>query len=373
MLFKDIIGAAAVKEVLLKTVKSGKIAHAQLFLGKEGNAQLALALAYITYLLCEDKQGDDACGRCAACFKMNKLIHPDVHFVFPVSNVGKISKPKSQDFLKEWRSFSQFPYGNISDWQEAIGAQNKLPAISAEEARGIISTLALKPFEASYKILLMWLPEYMNITAANAILKVLEEPPPKTIFLLVSQNAEQLLVTILSRVQLIQIPAFEDREVKQYLEKQEEIEEIKAMQIANLAEGNLRKAQHLLAEVQDDNHTLFRDWMRLCYGNDYTALVKQADDFASKYTKEARRNLLQYGLSVCREALVWQYGGTDMVRLEGEGLTFIKGFAKVINEHNVTYLYGYLNDALLHLERNASPKIVFLDISLKIAQVIRVK
>jgi len=371
MFFRDIPGLQALKRTLLQSVQQQHIAHAQLFFGREGSAKLALALAYSQYLQCEDRQAEDACGRCAACVKMQKAIHPDFHAIFPVSSTTRVSKPKSADFMKEWRQvLAENTYLNLSDWLATIGAEGKQAQIGAEESRNIVGTLSLKAFEGQYKILLIWLPEYMNTVAANALLKILEEPPEDTVFLLVSNQPEQMLLTILSRVQQINVPDFEDADLRSYLSEQMGLESEKATQIAHLAEGNLRKARLLATEVEDDNHTRFRDWMRLCYMKNYTELVKWAEDFAAS-SKDAQKNLLYYGLNICREALVWQYAGEEMLRLEGNALEFVKGFAKVLHERNAEALYHYLNLALLHLERNANAKILFLDTSLKIAEVIK--
>jgi DNA polymerase III subunit delta' len=371
MLFSEIIGLQDTKNALTNAVKNNHVAHAQLFLGNEGSANLAFALAYATYLHCEQPQAEDACGKCPSCLKMNKLIHPDLHFIFPTASTTKIAKPRSNDLLKEWREFAlKTPYNNLTDWLGHIGADNKLPNISAEEARGVVSTLSLKSFESEYKILLMWLPEYLNIAAANALLKILEEPPQKTIFLLVAQQIDQLLITILSRLQMVKICDFNNLEVVEFLQEKHQIEPEKAQQIAHLANGNLRKALLLNDEIQDDNHLLFRDWMRLCYKKDYVLLIAQMEEFA-KYSKEAQRNLLAYGLNMCREALVYQYAQEELIQTNNAGSEFVKGFANVIHYENAPFLYELLNNSLFHLERNANAKITFLDTSLKIAEAMR--
>jgi DNA polymerase-3 subunit delta' len=371
MYFRDIFGLEEVKRTLIQAVRHNHVAHAQLFAGEEGTANLALALAFARYIHCTQPQEYDACGKCASCSKMDKLVHPDVHFVFPVSSTTKISKPLSQDFLKEWREFSlQQPYGTITDWLATIGAESKTPTISAEESRKIVSTLSLMPFEAESKILLIWLPEYLNVTSANALLKALEEPPANTLFFLVSQEPEKMLITILSRLQRIRIRAFQDEEIAHFLVEKHKVEQNKAKQIAHLAEGNMHKALSLLQEIEDDNHLLFRDWMRVCYLKDYKAMYQQTENFG-KMSKEGQKNLLQYGMNMCREALVWRYAGESLVKLDHDSMQFVQGFAKTVGEHNVEIFYQLLNDSMLHLERNANAKIVFMDTSLQISQVIR--
>jgi len=371
MYFRDIFGLEEIKRTLIQAVQNNHVAHAQLFAGAEGSANLALALAYTRYIHCQNRGEYDACGKCSDCSKMDKLIHPDLHFVFPTNSTPKLTKPSSQDLLKEWREFClKNPYSNVSEWLSFIGAESKLPAISAEESRKIVSTLSLVAFEGEYKILLIWLPEYMNITSANALLKILEEPPPKTLFLLVSQEPEKMLVTILSRLQTIKVRSFSELEVQNFLEENKQISTEKAVQIAHLAEGNLHKAMLLCEEVEDDNLILFRDWMRACYKQDYAELLQKTEEFA-KMSKEAQKNLLQYGLSMCREALVWRLAGQELSRLAESEQQFVSGFAKTIGEHNVEKFYTILNDTILHIERNGNAKILFFDTSLLLSQEIK--
>lgn len=370
MYFKDIYGLSEIKRTLIASVRENHVAHAQLFAGNEGSANLALALALASYVFCEHKGEYDACGHCSSCSKMDKLVHPDFHLVFPVSSTPKIAKPLSQDLLKEWREFAlHMPYANISEWLASIGAESKTPAISAEESRKVVSTISLMPYESDFKILLIWLPEYLNTVSANALLKVLEEPPKKTLFFLVSQDSEKMLVTILSRLQRISVRPFEEEEIKEYLQNKKTVEPIRASQIAKLAEGNLYKALTLTEDQEEDHHILFRDWMRLCYQRDFAQLYKTTEDFA-KLPKDTQKNMLQYGLNTCREALVWHYA-QELVKLESKEMQFVQGFAKSVGEHNIEHFYTLLNDALLHLERNANNKIVFFDTSLQICKVIR--
>lgn len=371
MYFCDIFGLEEVKRTLIHAVRSNHVAHAQLFVGGEGSANLALALAYSRYIHCQNKGEYDSCGQCPACSKMDKLVHPDLHFVFPTSTTPKITKPLSQDLLKEWREFAlKHTYANVSEWLASIGAESKSPVISAEESRKIISTLSLMAFESEYKILLIWLPEYMNITSANALLKILEEPPAKTFFFLVSQEPEKMLATILSRLQAIRIRGFEESEIESYLKEKAQIEPTKAKQIAHLAEGNLQKAMQISEETEDDSHLFFRDWMRSCFKRDYAELYERTENFA-KMSKEAQKNMLQYGLSMSREAFIFQITGQEPSRLPQAEQQFVAGFAKTVGEYNIEQVYHIFNDALLHLERNANPKILFFDVSLLLSEEIR--
>ncbi len=372
MFFREITGLEEVKQTLIGAIQRGQIAHAQLFFGTEGSANLAMALAYATYINCENRQKDDSCGQCASCSKINKLIHPDVHFVFPVAATKKVTKdPLSENFMAEWRVFlKENLYTSLSDWCNYIATENRQPNISAEESRSIIRKLSLKAYEAQYKVLILWLPELLNNTSANALLKILEEPPPKTVFLLVSQSIEKLLTTILSRTQLVRIRSFNNQEIWQVLVDKKGVEAKRAVQIAYLSEGNLQEALQLSQESVSDNHVLFRDWMRLCFRANFTELVEYTEKFA-KMSKEAQKSLLLYGLEMIREALVSPYKEAKLVRLEGEELTFVEGFSKVVTQAKAEGLYSQLNEACLHLERNGSAKIIFLDTSLAIAGIIK--
>lgn len=373
MLFSEIKGLDEVKKKLIEAVNSNHVAHAQLFLGKDGSPNLPMALAYATYLNCTDRQASDACGACASCVKMNKYIHPDFHFAFPVSSTKTVAAKDaySANFLKDWRRFLlENPYGSATEWSVIFGGENKQLNISREESRQIIRALTLKSFEATYKIMLIWLPEFMHESAANAILKILEEPQGKTLFLLVTNDSERLLATILSRTQIVKIRTFSDQELKTILMNDDGLDEKKAGQIAHLSEGNLNKARHLASEVEDDSHVMFRDWMRLCFTNDYSKMVEWSDLF-QKMTKEAQKSLLQYSLHMMRETLIIGAKNDNIMRLQGEELSFVQNFEKVMNFGKTEKIVAQLNSSYFHLERNANPRILFLDLSLVIARILR--
>jgi len=372
MLFRDIPGLSDIKQTLIGAIRQGQVAHAQLFFGNEGGGNLAMALAYATFLNCEDKQPDDACGRCYACSKLNKLIHPDFHQIFPVATTKKVTaNPLSENFLPDWRNFlKESPYYCLSDWLGFIGTENKQANISAEESRQVIGKLSLKAFEAEYKVLMLWLPEMMHVSAANALLKILEEPPPKTVFLLVSHQPDKVLTTIRSRTQLVQIRAFTDAEIAEVLTAQHRVEARRAAQIAQLSDGNLNRALRLTADAREDHHELFRHWMNLCAMRKYAELIEWTEKF-SKLSRDAQKNLMQYGMGMVREALVWSQQERGLVRLEGEELAFVERFSKIMSLEKAEWLYEQFNEACFHLERNGSPKIVFLDTSLTVAAGIR--
>ncbi len=367
MLFKDIPGLHPIKATLRRSVQNSHLAHALLFDGVQGGGGLALALAFATYINCENRGEEDACGQCASCVKMNKLIHPDFHFIFPIASSKKIEGKTSEPFLPYWRNFVlENPYRVLPEWLDFINAENKQGNISVEEARGILRKLSVKSYEGEYKILLIWKPDIMNASSSNALLKILEEPPYKTLFLLVSDQSDRLLTTIISRTQRVTIPAFSDQEVKEFLANKG-VQESTANQIAYLCDGNLSEAMHLVKETADDRSAWFIEWMRSCYKSDLAYLVKAADTFDAM-NKEKQKGLLDYSLRLFRDMLVWGHGAGELLRVPQEELTFVQNFSKAVNIAALEGMIQEVNVAILHIERNVRAKMVFLDLSLTITQ-----
>ncbi len=386
MQFSDIISHDDTKTTLLRAVQTNHVAHAQLFDGPPGSANLALALSFATYVNCETRLGTtnsllipepisavDACGRCASCVKMQRLVHPDVHFVFPVANMAGRGKA-SEAFLADWRKLVLAnPYATLTDWLDAIGAESKQGNIPADEARSMLEKLSLKAYEGAYKIMLIWLPEFLNVTSANALLKVLEEPPAQTLFLLVSHQPDKLLITILSRTQRVAVRAFSDAEVSMHLRQHLNIDETQANRIAFLANGDLSRAQHLSqaeSGLGQDYHAWFAEWMRMCYRKKLADLVKQAEQFDG-FGREKQKGLLEYGLHTCRDMLLFQHGAGALLRLPDAELTFVRNFAGVLNPTQIEQIVAELTKAMYHLERNARAKMIILDMSLTFARLIQ--
>ncbi len=372
MFFTQIEGLAETKERLIDSVKKEHVAHAQMFLGREGTGNLALALAYATYLNCENRQEKESCGRCSSCVKMNKFVHPDFHFVYPTYSIPKSERENQLAYIAEqWRRMlKENPYATLADWSNQSGAEKKQCIISVEKSRQVIQNISLKAFEGQFKIVLMWLPELMNQEAANALLKALEEPPERTIFLMVSNDREKNLTTILSRCQIIQVPPFSEEEIKQTLVRQYSIDEEQAERAAYLSEGNMSEALHLTEGASNISHTEFRNWMRLCFSRNFKELITFSEAF-QKMSRERQKGLLSYGMKVLREVLTYHSGAAHLLRLSEDDRKFIDGFAKVLGPNQIEPIYKQLGEAIYHVERNASPKITAMELSLQISTILR--
>ncbi|GIR13036.1 MAG: DNA polymerase III subunit delta' [Cryomorphaceae bacterium] len=356
------------------------IPHAQLFFGPKGSAKLALALAFAQYVACANKQQDDACGTCPSCVKHLKFVHPDLHFVFPVATTPNVkTKPVSKNFLSEWRSLlDENPYFSLFDWLKHIGVGNKQGIISVEESSHILKDLSLKPYESETRIMLIWMPEKMNIQAANKLLKIIEEPPQKTLFLLVAESTENMLATVLSRTQLLKVPRHSDEEVLNYLMNRG-VEQVRARMISNLVDGNINDALQLVEYVEDSEQNAldFVQWMRLCFSalqvKDINKLV-QWSEMMAKVGRESQKSFLLFASNVMRDALLKNYGVEKMMKMNVSGHNFtMEKFAPFIHADNCMEIISELNLAQLHIERNANPKILFLDTSFKIARLLHKK
>lgn len=366
MFFKEIPGLAAIKSTLIRSVQTSHLAHAQLFDCSAGGGGLALALAFATYINCENRSETDACGHCVSCSQMNKLVHPDLHFIFPVATSKKVDGTTSEAFLGLWREFiTESPYRLLPEWLDFIGAENKQGNIAVEEARGVLRKLSVKSFQGEYKILIIWKPDIMNASSSNALLKILEEPPVKTLFLLVSDQADKLITTIISRTQRILVPTFSDEDVKSYLENMNLSPNVSA-QITYLCDGNLSEARKLVNEESDDKSTWFAEWMRSCFKLDVFNLVKMADAYDGM-KKEKQKEILDYALRLFRDMLVWGQGAGELLRVPEEELTFVKNFSRAVTFEALEKMIEEVNTAYFHVERNVRAKMIFLDLSLTIA------
>jgi DNA polymerase-3 subunit delta' len=370
MQFKQIVGQGAIKQRLINSVKENRVSHAQLFLGPEGSGSLALAVAYAQYLSCLDKQADDSCGECSSCRKYQKLMHPDLHFSYPF--FAKHKDDTAITFIEQWReAFTATPYLNLDIWRGYLDAENKQANINIAECHQIIKKLSFKPFESDYKILILWLPEYLD-KEGNALLKIIEEPQPNTLFLLVAQNQDQILNTILSRTQLIKIPALGYEEIKAHLMSHHHQTENAAAEIAYLSNGNLTDALIMLQQENKSYHSLFVQWLRLCFANKGIEIVGFVEQLA-KMGRENQKNFLRYGISFIRECCLLIAGAGHLVHLPAAELETAQKMTRVMNISMNQAIITELEKAHYHVERNANPKILFLDVSLQLINFLKLK
>jgi DNA polymerase-3 subunit delta' len=368
MLFREIIGQKEVKEQLIQSVKENRVSHAQLFLGPDGSGNFALALAYAQFISCTNRQETDSCGECSSCRKYGKLIHPDLHFSYPFFRGGE--KENSLPDLEEWRDLVlNNPYFDLNEWRNRLDAQNKQPNINKPECLNILQRLSLKPFESEYKTMIIWLPEYLK-NEGNRLLKTLEEPAEKTLIILVAKNQDQILNTILSRTQLVKIPALNKQDIVDYLVQTKNIAEAQASRIAYLSDGNLQTALNLLKEDESDDFRIFSSWMRMTFGDKGSQIFEFVDS-ASKLGRENQKNLLQYGVNLIRECIMIISGAEELVHLQSSEMDFVKNFSKHLDLAQAEALVNELEKAHYHIERNANPKILFLDVSLQFVKVLK--
>jgi DNA polymerase III, gamma/tau subunits len=364
MLFKEIIGQDAVKRHLLNTVKENRVSHAQLFLGPEGSGSLALAVAYAQYINCENRQPDDSCGECASCRKYSKLIHPDLHFSYPF--FAKHKEETAASFAEEWRrAFLDNPYLGLDHWRSQLDGENKQANINIAEAHHIIRKLSLKAFEAEYKVLIMWLPEYLD-TQGNALLKLIEEPPAKTLFLLVAENQDKILNTIISRTQLVKVGHLDRASVAEYLMNVHGLDRYQAEEIALISEGNIQRAVDLLGEGSKGHFDLMVRWLRFCVTDNGPSLIKTSDEELAKLGRENQKSFLLYSLHMMRQAVLLKEGMDQLVHLPDAELDFVRKFSKHYSLEQIGETVRLFEEAHYHIERNANPKILFLDLSLQL-------
>ena len=377
MFFKDVIGQNHIKSHLKSATEKGRIPHAQLFVGKEGCGSLTMAIAYAQYILCSTSNDEESCQ-----LKCEKLVHPDLHFAFPVTTNEKIKKhPVSKLFLEEWRTFiKDEPYGSLYNWLQYIGVENKQGLIGVDEAEDIVKALQLKSYEGGFKVMVIWMAEKMNIAAANKLLKLIEEPPEKTLFLLCTENEEQIINTIRSRCQAIYFPTLSEEDIAQGLIIKEKISENVAYKVAHRAAGNYNKALHILHHNSNDSvfEKWFITWIRTAFkakGN--AAVVQELIDWSdeiSKSGRETQKHFLSYCLQFFRQAMLLNYKSENIVFLETETAGFdLKKFAPFVHSGNILEINTELNSALQHIERNGNAKVILLDVSIKLTRLLHAK
>jgi len=364
MQFKNIVGHQALKHHLISTVRENRVSHAQLFLGPEGSGSLALALAYAQFINCEQPQADDSCGHCPSCLKYEKLIHPDLHFSYPF--FAKKADETASTYMEDWRkAFLENPYLSLSHWRNQLEAENKQANINIAEAHDIIKKLSLKAFEAEYKVLIMWLPEYLD-TQGNALLKLIEEPPAKTLFLLVAENQDKILNTIISRTQLMKVNKLSPEELMQYLIEQKNVDPVRANEMAFIADGNMQSALDQLEESSNENFDLLIRWLRCIVTDAGLNIIQICDDEISKLGRENQKLFLLYSINVLRQIVLLNQGLDQLVFLKNAELEFVKKFSEISSLEKLQVAIEMLEKTHYSVERNANPKILFLDLSLQL-------
>lgn len=396
MQFENIIGQKETKNQLVQMVQHNRLSHALLFLGKEGSGALSLAMAFAQYIVCEKVNGKktgvnapaslfgeeavsetenlvqtDSCGICSGCIKANQLMHPDIHYSYPVITKKAGTPPLSSDYIKDWREFfAQQPYGNVFDWLQYIKAENKQGNITAEECNDINKKISLKSFESEYKILIIWMPEYLTKNG-NKLLKLIEEPPLNTLFILVAEIEELILPTILSRTQLIKIPLLPNIAIETALETTMGIEKEKALQIAALSEGNYREALQLLQHVADDWQVTLRDWLNLLVKKNLSGQVKWIEEM-SKHGRENQKQFLKYFTHLLEQAIrlktIPSLITTDGTA--GNEQDFALRLNKLCSIPQQEAIINELDKASYYVERNANGKMLFHALSIKLYHII---
>ncbi len=380
MFFKDIAGHTRIKDNLLNTIKQKRISHAWIFTGPEGNGKLALAVAYAQYLSCENKGEKDSCGECISCRKYQKLIHPDLHFVYPVIKTKNFSKPISDNFAEIWRNFIlKSSYHSFDNWLEDLETENQQAGIFAQESGEIIRKLNFKPYESEYKVMIIWLPEKMNISASNKLLKMIEEPPPKTIFILVSEDTEKIITTILSRVQMVKIPKLNKESMIESIKNKYDLSDDKIMEIVRISGGNFLKVEELVnnteQNINSENYIWFTDLMRAAYGVKITELIKLTNEI-SQCGRELQKSFIEYSLQMLRENFILNINpenSNKIVFLTNKENDFSEKFNQFIHKDNIIEIVKEFTEAHNHIVRNGYSKLVFLDLALKTARLIKVK
>lgn len=370
MFFKDVIGQNKVKQILLESVKSNRISHAQMFLGDEGYGGLPLAISFAQYILCSDKKEDDSCGECASCKKVQHLSHPDLHFSFPIQ---LSAKEKSSDvFLPEWKEMILYnPYTEEEDWYAKTGNENKQGVIGKDESQSVFKKLQLKSYEGGYKIMIIWLADKMNAAAANKLLKLIEEPPNKTLFLLTAKNLESILPTIISRTQVTKLSKISNSDIITGLVNYD-VESDVAEGISNYVNGDFSQAlKQVKGNVHDaEYYEFFVKWMRICFSRDVAQAIEISNEL-SGIGREKQKSFLEFSLDLFQKSLRGNFIGLNNIKINPNHAAFISKFMPFVTPNNIEAIHELLTKAYYHIDRNANPKILFLDLSFKLFTVIK--
>lgn len=373
MYFKEIIGQEEIKSRLIQSARIGVVPHAQLFTGRGGTGTFALALAYARYLNCTNRSETDSCGQCPSCKKFDALAHPDLHFVFPIISKKDKKKEICDDYLEEWRSFlSGRPYFNFDNWLDFIEAGNSQATIYSRESEEIIHKLNLKIYEANYRILLVWLPEKLHPVCANKLLKLIEEPPANTVILMVSEQPEQVLGTIVSRTQRIHVHPIKQEKMIEAIMSNYGLSPEDAQHIAHLSCGDFLQATEAISLNEENNFFLeqFKSMMRNSWARNVKGMKQLADTLAA-IGRERQKNYLAYCQHLIRENFMYRFMSPELNYMNNDEAGFATKFAPFVNERNVIDLMEELANAERDIAQNVNAKMVFFDLSLKITVLIK--
>ena len=382
MQFSEILGQEHIKNHLTKSADSGRIPHAQLFVGPEGSGTLAMAIAYAQYILCNNQNGENNGANESCNIKFQKISHPDLHFAYPTVTTDAVKRsPKSIDFITDWRQFiTKNPYGGLFDWYAILGVQNKQGEIRVDDAQEILKSLSLKAYEGGYKFMLVWMADKLNIAASNKLLKLLEEPPEKTIFILISENEEDIIQTIRSRCQILHFNGLTEPIIAEALINKENADPKVAAKIAHQAQGNYNVALHLLHDDSEDQpfEQWFVTWVRAAFkakGN--AAAIQDLILWSEKIAglgRETQKKFLEFCIEMFRQALLINYEAKSLVYFEPKVDKFkLENFAPFVNGNNIQEIFKELSDAMYHIERNGNAKIILTDLSIKLTRLIHKK
>ena len=382
MQFSEILGQEHIKNHLTRSADMGRIPHAQLFVGPEGSGTLSMAIAYAQYILCSNQNGENNGTNQACNLKFQKISHPDLHFAYPTVTTEEVKKnPKSIDFITDWRQFiTKNPYGGLFDWYAILGVQNKQGEIRVDDAQEILKALSLKSYEGGYKIMIIWMADKLNTAASNKLLKLLEEPPEKTVFILITENEEDLIQTIRSRCQILHFNGLSESIIAGALIEREQTDPKLASKIAHQAQGNYNIAMQLL-HTDDEEHPFeqwFVTWVRAAFkakGN--AAAIQDLILWSEKIAglgRETQKKFLQFCIEMFRQALMINYETKDLVYFEPKVDKFkLENFAPFVNGNNIHDIFKELSDAMYHIERNGNAKIILTDLSIKLTRLIHKK
>lgn len=382
MLFSDVLGLPHIKNHLTTTADRGRIPHAQLFVGNHGSGLLSMAIAYSQYILCNNSGQENNTGNSSCNTRFANLAHPDLHFAFPVATTDQVkSHPISSNFLNSWREFvKEDPYGSLYDWYQKLGIENKQGQIGVDEAQDILKSLSLKSYEGGYKVMLIWMADKMNTAASNKLLKLIEEPPDKTLFILIAEDEEQIIQTIRSRCQILRFPPLPEAVIAEALENAHNVNHLLAKNIAVQANGSFASALHILRKDAGDEHfeALFIKWVRTAFrakGNKASIidLLSWSEEIAGM-GRESQKSFLLYCLNFFRQALMLNYSAGNLVYMQMQAQDFkLDKFAPFVNDLNILGITREIEDAIYHIERNGNSKIILTDLSIKLTRLLHKK